>query len=323
MALKMAITNYYSIGESILGERQLARERTNYVLDAVGSVTGTLVSGVINKVYMYKPYGAELSSSGAGSDTAFRWIGSLGYRNMERMFTEVYVRARTYSTSCHRWITRDILWPTENGFGYARGCPSTLVDRSGNATPFVVQYPALSECGVMAVEWIEGYIAASSTSTLWLVQELTMLTDGTFKQAPGSAHASLHRWEAFPMEHVGSNFVTNDAWLIGSCRHGLTDCKGRASITADIWFVEKSELDRWVNDSGACKPHKYELVWLGVEGLKCRTLEPTKPKMMTRWFDRSWNCTSTGTAKDNWMHMYIDGVQLTTTKRASSAGHKG
>lgn len=72
--------SYYTVGGEILGERTPIGGRVNYGVDALGSVTSTLVGDAVQNRYAYKPYGSELSRSGAGSDPSFRWVGSQGYR---------------------------------------------------------------------------------------------------------------------------------------------------------------------------------------------------------------------------------------------------
>ena len=80
----MAVTNYYSINGQIIGEATNG-VRTDYLMDALGSVTGTVNSAcqVVN-TYRYKPYGALLSKTGTGADPAFGWVGTQGYKQTQK-----------------------------------------------------------------------------------------------------------------------------------------------------------------------------------------------------------------------------------------------
>ncbi len=127
----MPVTNYYSVNGQIIGERTAAATRTNYSVDALGSVTGTLVSGAIQNTYAYNPYGSLLQKTGVGTDPAFTWIGARGYRNTRRQYAESYIRARTYSTLVGRWTSKDSQWPREPAYGYSKSCPSTYIDPKG------------------------------------------------------------------------------------------------------------------------------------------------------------------------------------------------
>ena len=72
----MAVTNYYTVNGSII-EESTNGVRTDYLMDALGSVTGTVNSSaqVIN-TYRYKPFGDLLSKTGTGADPAFGWVGT-------------------------------------------------------------------------------------------------------------------------------------------------------------------------------------------------------------------------------------------------------
>ena len=127
----MPTTNYYSVNGKIVGERIASGSRINYATDALGSVTGTLVGPSLQNIYAYKPYGAVLSRSGIGSDPAFAWVGTKGYRVTSRGWSETYVRARTYSQGTARWTTRDPRWPQEAAYAYLNGSPMTILDPTG------------------------------------------------------------------------------------------------------------------------------------------------------------------------------------------------
>ena len=76
----MPVTNYHTVNGQIIGETT-AGVRTDYMVDALGSVTGTVnQSGQVVNTYRYKPYGALLAKTGTGADPKMGWVGSRGYR---------------------------------------------------------------------------------------------------------------------------------------------------------------------------------------------------------------------------------------------------
>lgn len=131
----MAITNYYSVTGQVIGERISAGSRTNYAVDALGSVTGTLVGDSLQNAYSYKPYGSVLDRTGAGPDPWFLWGGSVGYQSTVRAWTECYVRARHLSTALSQWTTRDDSWPLQPPYRYLNNNPLLATDPSGFGPP--------------------------------------------------------------------------------------------------------------------------------------------------------------------------------------------
>jgi RHS repeat-associated protein len=130
----MAVTNYHTVNGRILGETT-GGVRTDYLTDALGSVTATVnpSAQVINR-YTYKPYGALLAKTGVGADPANQWVGSLGYRQTGKKYSDVYIRARHYDTLSGRWTSKDPIGFTGssfNLFAYGRLSPSLRVDPSG------------------------------------------------------------------------------------------------------------------------------------------------------------------------------------------------
>src|SRR5579863_7177649 len=105
----MAMTKtYYTVGGEILGEKAAGGQRLDYLTDALGNVTATVnASGQVVNTYRYKPYGALLSRTGSGADPSFQWVGSQGYRQTGKKYSDVYVRARHYDTLDGRWTTKD------------------------------------------------------------------------------------------------------------------------------------------------------------------------------------------------------------------------
>jgi RHS repeat-associated protein len=130
----MAVTNYHTVNGRILGETT-GGVRTDYLTDALGSVTATVNSTaqIINR-YAYKPYGGLLAKTGVGADPVNQWVGSLGYRQTGKKYSDVYVRARHYDTLNGRWTSKDPIgfnggdW---NLFRYAVTGPAWRVDPTG------------------------------------------------------------------------------------------------------------------------------------------------------------------------------------------------
>ena len=103
----MPVTNYLTVNGEIIGETT-GGVRTDYLTDALGSVTATIdQSASVVNTYRYKPYGELLAKTGAGSDPVFGWLGSQGYVQTGRKYAEQYVRARHYSSTNGRWTSKD------------------------------------------------------------------------------------------------------------------------------------------------------------------------------------------------------------------------
>lgn len=132
----MAVTNYLSLGNELIGERELGNSRRNFAVDALGSVTGTIQGSAIENTYAYKPFGEQIQKTGSASDPSFTWVGSGQYKTTRRRSSDVYIRARHYGTGSSRWTTRDPQWPGEPAFQYARANPTTKTDPSGLGDPF-------------------------------------------------------------------------------------------------------------------------------------------------------------------------------------------
>ncbi len=128
----MPVRNYHCVNGRLIAEITTT-VRTDYMTDALGSVTGTLNSSqtVVN-TYRYKPYGELLAKTGAGVDPAFLWNGTTQSRKTGLAYSDQYNRARHYGTRQGQWTTVDPLWPGESAYGYARQNPGTLVDPEGD-----------------------------------------------------------------------------------------------------------------------------------------------------------------------------------------------
>jgi|GEM_PF-6459866 len=128
----MGVTNYYSVEGDIQAERAGTGARTDYLCDALGSVTGTSdSSGAVVNTYRHKPYGTQLAKAGAGADPNFQWVGTSGYRMTSLSHSSHYVRARHYAQEHGTWTTVDPLWPNQLPYSYAYGNPVTVIDFAG------------------------------------------------------------------------------------------------------------------------------------------------------------------------------------------------
>jgi RHS repeat-associated protein len=128
----MAVTNYYTIGGGIVGEKAVGGSRVDYLTDALGSVVVTVdQSAQVLNTYRFKPYGDQLSKTGVGADPAFLWVGSKGYRHTGRRYSNIYIRARHYSSEIATWASRDPIWPAAPAYAYACVAPTVCEDSSG------------------------------------------------------------------------------------------------------------------------------------------------------------------------------------------------
>lgn len=129
----MQVTNYHTINSILIGETSNGT-RTDYLSDALGSVTSTVnQSASIVNTYRYKPYGGLLAKTGIGTDPAFGWIGQHGYRKTETKFSRFYVRSRHYASEIGRWTTKDPLAYARliATYIYCRNRPTVSIDPSG------------------------------------------------------------------------------------------------------------------------------------------------------------------------------------------------
>jgi hypothetical protein len=137
--------------------------RTDYLSDALGSVTATVSqSPAVVNTYRYKPYGAQLSKTGAGADPKFTWVGTRGYRDTGRPSSDKYVRARHCGTAQAAWTTCDRTWPIERAYEYSRGRATSSADFTGLALgdgipmtgPYLTyELPLAEGCGHQARTW--------------------------------------------------------------------------------------------------------------------------------------------------------------------------
>ena len=131
----MPVVNYFSVDNQLLGEQagSGAGARTDYLTDALGSVTATTDQGSqVKNTYRYKPYGDLMAKSGASTDPVFKWVGSQGYKYTARKYSDVYIRARHYNSKAGRWTTTDPAWILSSEYAYVWNQVCTYIDRDGN-----------------------------------------------------------------------------------------------------------------------------------------------------------------------------------------------
>jgi len=128
----MATTWYHTVNGELLGDTTSA-SRTSYLTDGLGSVTATQnPAGTTTATWRYKPFGALLAKTGAGTDPRFLWTASLGVRCNEARGAEHYTRARHYSNVIGLWTSSDRFWPSQRRFLYVRQRVTTATDSTGN-----------------------------------------------------------------------------------------------------------------------------------------------------------------------------------------------
>ncbi len=125
----MSVTTFTTVNGRILRQNKDGVVH-NFVSDPLGSVVMVRdTSG--NTVYEaeYDPYGNVQSETGT-NPSSLGYVGTLGY--IKDSATSMYVRARYLLNNLGRWLTKDLLWPSEPGFVYANSAPSVWVDPTGH-----------------------------------------------------------------------------------------------------------------------------------------------------------------------------------------------
>jgi RHS repeat-associated protein len=214
----MPVTTYYSANSVLLGESDSSGNRLDYLTDALGSVVGTVTSTAgtaaqLGNRYRYKPYGTQYVKTGSAPDPAFTWVGSYGYRQTARQFSDVYVRARHYSTGLGRWATQDRLRYVDglNGFRYALANPVLAVDPTGNA--------------VMDVTHREAILSGSCTQM-----------PATIKQVP--------YFDLRPTEFLVGSFIQKltFTYSITTCRRPETTVQYRNLPSGSVWYEAREGI---------------------------------------------------------------------------------
>jgi len=121
---------YYVVADGIIYKDSRCGD---YMIDALGSVTGVVNdAGKPIQNFRYAPYGRVLlGDEGGQGSPVYRWTGNTGSRYTAVKYCEHHNRARFYSVTNQRWITRDPIWPEESAYGYVNGNPVSWLDRWG------------------------------------------------------------------------------------------------------------------------------------------------------------------------------------------------
>jgi len=178
----MATTNYVSMDGMLIGEITSGVMR-NYGTDALGSVVETVLNGVEENTYAYKPYGATLAKTGTAADPSFLWNGVAGVRTSASLLNAAcYLPSRQYSDLSATWTTVTTNWPNRAAYQFQKGNP---VKESMRPIPFVpnkltfTAQPKVSSggCAGNVKCYCEGVWGLSnSNSTGLIVQKVTSVT---------------------------------------------------------------------------------------------------------------------------------------------------
>ncbi len=128
---EMPVTNFDVINGRIAGQNT-GGTQTDYLMDALGSVTATVDSTcAVKNTYRYKPYGDVYAKTGTDPDPTFLWNGSTQSRRTGLAYSEQDNVARKYATGPGVWTSVDPLWPLQSPYGYVNGNPTTYTDPLG------------------------------------------------------------------------------------------------------------------------------------------------------------------------------------------------
>lgn len=126
----MPVVNYHTVNGQMVGQ-STGTTFTQYLTDALGSVTATVNGKRVTNTYRYKPYGERLAKTGTGPDPDFQWTGDTGSRVTGRSRADQYNRARHYGSSQASWTTADPIWPIQSQFLYCGLRPTWVLDPTG------------------------------------------------------------------------------------------------------------------------------------------------------------------------------------------------
>jgi RHS repeat-associated protein len=251
----MPVTSYDTLDGQIRGQSS-AGVRTDYLTDALGSVTATLdQSQAVQATYRYKPYGQRLAKTGSGVDPRFLWTGDTGSRVTGLSGAEQYNVRRHYGVNGGRWLSADPLWPVEMAYAYCSCSPVLAVD-PGGLSPKITRIKknlVIPKCGqIGSVDW-DFKVAGKVTG--WLVQHIVRKRNEVMcSGAPisdGLPPDCLNYYEAWPVV-AGIIYLPTDAgWKpitspgFGTPRpsadfwsDSARDCgSGTASIQGSLMFV--------------------------------------------------------------------------------------
>jgi len=170
----VAVTNFDTVNGQVLAETSGGVTK-NYVVDALGSVTGVSNAGSLSGAARYSPYGRTITGS---SGAVGGWVWSWGYYPTSRAFASHYVRARHFDSGAGAWPTSDPVFAQVdlNTYAYAFCSPTTVIDPSGLSpkVSFSLDTKKAGSCGsyLFSGDW-----AVGSTDPGWIVQHVKTAYD--------------------------------------------------------------------------------------------------------------------------------------------------
>ncbi len=128
----MSVTTYATVNGRLVQENR-GGVVTRCVAYTLGSVIQTRnAAGNQTSTTTYWPFGEVRTSSGT-NPSPWGFCGTLGY--FKDAVTRLYVRARVLKANLSRWLTVDLLWPSEEVYSYVLAQPTLYADPSGLWTP--------------------------------------------------------------------------------------------------------------------------------------------------------------------------------------------
>jgi RHS repeat-associated protein len=266
----MPVTTYYSANGGLLGESDSSGSRLDYLSDALGSVAGTVTSTAtttaqLGNRYRYKPYGTQYVKTGTAPDPLFTWVGSQGYRQTARQFSDVYVRARHYSTGQGRWTTKDPIGYVEgmNQYRYCKNNPVTCADVSGLAEWIRVyrEYVPHWIHAYLRLNGMKNCIGGQHTFGLWPGDVIPQQRGGTIESEDELAVSTEKRLRRETYKWNGSdsfearlcdciNADRGDLFIPRDSRYGVTIYRWESKHF--IWDLMGTNCDIWTGDIWEC-----------------------------------------------------------------------
>lgn len=240
-------TTYYDSANGRLRGQRTGGSRTEYLTDALGSVTATVNStGTVQNTYRYKPYGNLLAKTGSAPDPRHLWTGDTGSRRTLVTFVDQYNQARHYGARQANWTCVDPLWPRELAYGYADGNPTTRRDPLGSKPEIVdgtLKVVKVNGCGKINFQtrwWIPPSQIVKDGAVIQFVQILATCRkcDGTIcggSPFNGNSVVKYQYLEAWPVRN-------GNQWLNGDLDFfeffgGAEDCSaGSVDWTAKVSY---------------------------------------------------------------------------------------
>lgn len=215
----MAITNYYTIDGSILGE-STSGVRTSYAHDALGSVISTVdpTGLLVLNTYRYSPYDRTIFKTGVSADPKFQWVGIQGYRTTGLLHCEEYYRERHYGPMEARWTSYKANSSRFVLFGKDGGASSVLQNGglpTGLPAGWRTNSSSYSTCGRSC--WRIWWEPAGPRTDGWIIQHVhydmrcwSCQPMGPCKNVPNETGDI---YEAFQINGDGSSGDDDDRWI--------------------------------------------------------------------------------------------------------------